>query len=66
MWGRVEVLALLASAPSLDEVHAHGDRVVSGIDHRAVLRVPVATVKLAPGAVASLEIAAHLTAQTLD
>lgn len=56
----VEVLALLAGAAALDVVHAHGDRVVAGVDHRAVARVGEAAVGLPASAVAPLELAAHL------
>lgn len=58
----VEVLALLAGAAALDVVHADGDRVVAGVDHGAVARVGEAAVGLAAGAVAPLELAAHLGA----
>lgn len=33
---RVKVFALLPRAAALDVVHAHGDRVVVGVDHGAV------------------------------
>lgn len=59
----VEVLALLAGAAALDVVHAHGDRVVAGVDHGAVARVREAAVCLAAGAVAPLELAANLALQ---
>ena len=58
--GRVEVLALLAGAAALDVVHAHGDRVVVGVDHGAVGGVGEAAVVLPAGAVAPLELPAHL------
>ena len=58
----MEVLALLARAAALDVVHADGDRVVAGVDHGAVARVSEAAVGLATGAVAPLELAAHLGA----
>ena len=56
----VEVLALLPGAAALDVVHAHGHRVVAGVDHGAVAGVGEAAVRLAPSAVASLELSAHL------
>lgn len=56
----MKVLALLAGAAALDVVHAHGDRVVAGVDHGAVARVSEAAVRLAAGAVAPLEFAADL------
>jgi len=56
----VEILALLPGAAALDVVHAHGDRVVAGVDHGAVARVGEAAVRLAPGTVAPLELSAHL------
>lgn len=58
--GGVEVLALLARAATLDVVHAHGDRVVAGIDHGAVAWVGETAVCLAASAVAPLELAANL------
>lgn len=60
----VKVLALLARAAALDVVHAHGDRVVAGVDHGAVARVSEAAVRLAAGAVAPLELAADLGEDT--
>lgn len=60
--GGVEVLALLARAATLDVVHAHGDRVVAGVDHGAVARVGETAVCLAASAVAPLELAANLEA----
>lgn len=60
--GWVEVLALLARAATLDVVHAHGDRVVAGIDHGAVAWVGETAVCLAASAVAPLELAANLEA----
>lgn len=58
----MEVLALLARAATLDVVHAHGDRVVAGVDHGAVARVGETAVCLAASAVAPLELAANLEA----
>lgn len=58
----MEVLALLAGAAALDVVHADGDGVVAGVDHGAVARVGEAAVGLPAGAVAPLELAAHLRA----
>lgn len=58
--GRVEVLALFPGAPALDVVHAHGHRVVVGVDHGAVGRVGEAAVVLPPRAVAPLIFPTHL------
>lgn len=58
----VEVLALLARAAALDVVHADGDRVVAGVDHRAVARVGEAAVGLTAGAVSPLKLTADLRA----
>lgn len=59
---RVEILALLARAAALDVVHAHGDRVVARVDHRAVAGMGEAAVGLAARAVAPLKLATHLVA----
>lgn len=59
---RVEVLALLTRAAALDEVHAHGDRVVARVNHRAVARMGEAAVGLTACAVAPLKLATHLDA----
>ena len=56
----MEILALLPGASALDVVHAHGDRVVAGVDHGAVARVGEAAVRLAPRTVPPLELSAHL------
>lgn len=56
----VKVLALFSGASTLDVVHAHGDRVVVGVDHGAVSGVGEATVVLTAGAVSPLILPTHL------
>lgn len=56
----VEVFALFPGAPALDVIHAHGHRVIIGVDHGAVRRVREATVALPTVTVASLVFPAHL------
>lgn len=56
----VEVLALFPRASPFDVIHAHGDRVVVGVDHRAVCRMREPTVVLPSVAVAALVLSADL------
>lgn len=57
---RVEVLALLPRAAALYVVHAHSDRVVVGVNHRAVWRMGEATVVLPARAVTPLVLPTYL------
>lgn len=61
---RVKVLALLPRAAALNVVHAHGDCVVVGVDHRAIGRVGEATVALPACAVTPLVFPTHLETNT--
>lgn len=57
---RVEVLALLPGAATLNVVHAHSDSVVVGVDHSAVCRVSEATVVFPARAVSPLVFPTYL------
>lgn len=57
---RVKVFALVSGAAALYVIHAHGHRVIAGVDHCAVGGVGEPAVRLSARAVAALVLTAHL------
>lgn len=56
----VEVFALFPRASPFDVIHAHGDRVVVGVDHGAVRGMSKPTIVFSPVAIATLVFSTHL------